>query len=136
MKKVKYVKIILGIPCILAVNKYDLVEELEKEGKELEDYMQKQFLDVFAKKNGFIGAKRISARYFSFWLNFRFNDGYEEILSSLVNEIIKTNTTINPETGEMELRISKMKNNSFVLSNQGSILYDSKQKQKEYSEFK
>ena len=64
MKKVKCVKIILGIPCILAVNKYDLVEELEKEGKELEDYMQKQFLDVFAKKNGFIGVKRISARYF------------------------------------------------------------------------
>ncbi len=53
---------LLDIPCIIAINKFDLVEELEKDGQQLEDYQQEHFLNVFAKKHGFIAARRISTR--------------------------------------------------------------------------
>lgn len=45
------------------MNKFDLVEELEKEGQELQDFQQEKFINYFARKNGFIGAQRISSRY-------------------------------------------------------------------------
>jgi hypothetical protein len=44
------------------VNKYDLVEDYELRGNLLEDFMQQHFLDVYANTNGFISAKRISAK--------------------------------------------------------------------------
>jgi hypothetical protein len=44
------------------VNKYDLVEELEEEGKFLDDYMQQKFIDIYARNNEFISGRRISAK--------------------------------------------------------------------------
>ncbi len=50
------------IPMILVVNKYDLVQQLEEKGQELEDFMTQQYLDEFAEQNGFIAAIRTSAK--------------------------------------------------------------------------
>ena len=39
---------------ILLVNKYDLVQPLEEEGKQLEEFMTQEYLNEFAFSNGFI----------------------------------------------------------------------------------
>jgi GTPase SAR1 family protein len=50
------------IPMILALNKYDLIEEKERNGEQLEDYQVQENLEAFAKETGFIGAVRCSAK--------------------------------------------------------------------------
>nr|ADN96604.1 Rab GTPase 7 [Euplotes octocarinatus] len=51
-----------SIPMVLAVNKYDLIEQQEKEGKAIEETMTQAFLDDFCSKNGFVGCFRTSAK--------------------------------------------------------------------------
>ena len=51
-----------GIPMILVLNKYDLVENFAEEGNQLEEFMTQDFLQSFAEENGFIGAICTSAK--------------------------------------------------------------------------
>lgn len=52
----------LPIPMILVANKYDLIQPLEEQGTDLEEFMTQQYLNDFAAENGFIGAVRTSAK--------------------------------------------------------------------------
>ena len=52
----------LDIPWVLAVNKYDLIEEYVENGNKLDDFMEDEFLEVFWNKYDFIGFKKISAK--------------------------------------------------------------------------
>ena len=51
-----------NIPMILAVNKYDLIEESEKKGEKIEEVMTEEYLEGFAKTHGFSGVFRTSAK--------------------------------------------------------------------------
>ncbi|CAI2374690.1 unnamed protein product [Moneuplotes crassus] len=115
------------LPCMIAANKYDLVEELEKEGQQLEDFQQEKFLNLFAKKHGFIGARRISSRY---------NDGPEELLKTLIDEIIERNSTLNLETGEKEFNPTALETASFRLGpiDKSSIFFQEKKSKIQYRE--
>ncbi|CDW86709.1 ras-related protein rab-32 [Stylonychia lemnae] len=50
------------IPMMLVVNKYDIIQEQEDSGREVEDYMTQEFLENFASDHGFIGVLRTSAK--------------------------------------------------------------------------
>ena len=50
------------IPMILAVNKYDIIEEAENSGQQIEDFQRQESLEQFAMESGFIGAVRVSAK--------------------------------------------------------------------------
>ena len=39
---------------VLLVNKYDLVQPLEDQGQELEEFMTQEYLNNFAFDNGFV----------------------------------------------------------------------------------
>ncbi|CAI2377604.1 unnamed protein product [Moneuplotes crassus] len=105
------------VPCIIAANKFDLVEDLEKAGQALEEFQQEKFLKLFAKKHGFIGAQRISTKY---------NRGPEEILKTLISEIIDRNSERNPITGEMEFKPENLETGSFKIGDgdKNSIFYE------------
>lgn len=47
---------------LLVLNKYDLVENMVKQGYHLEDYMRAEKIQWFAEDLGFIGAQFISAK--------------------------------------------------------------------------
>ena len=68
-----------GIPMLLVLNKYDLVEDMVNEGYELEDYMTFDYLKNFAEENGFIGAVCTSAKT---------NVGVVEAFSALVRNVL------------------------------------------------
>ena len=51
-----------GIPMLLVLNKYDLVEELVETNHELEEFMTFEYLQKFAEDYGFIGAVCTSAK--------------------------------------------------------------------------
>lgn len=82
-----------SIPMVLAVNKYDLIEDYEKSGAEIDDFMTQEFLDEFAEKNGFEKAIRTSAKT-------SFN--VTNVFSSLVHEILKSND-VQKEEDVMEM---------------------------------
>ena len=50
------------IPMVLAMNKYDLLQEQEQEGERLEDFQTQEYVDAFAQEHGFVGAFRVSAK--------------------------------------------------------------------------
>eukprot|EP00347_Sterkiella_histriomuscorum_P001075 403373426 len=50
------------IPMILVVNKYDMIEDIEQRGQELEEHMTEEFLQEFAQEHDFIGVLRTSAK--------------------------------------------------------------------------
>ena len=64
---------------LLALNKYDLVDELVNSGHQLEDFMTSDFLSDFATDNGFIGAVTTSAKT---------GQGVTEAVSTLVRQIL------------------------------------------------
>ena len=47
---------------LLALNKYDLVDELLTSGHQLEDFMTSDFISEFGSDHGFIGAVTTSAK--------------------------------------------------------------------------
>ena len=51
-----------NIPMVLAVNKYDLIEQQELDGSAIEDCKTQSYLDKFSNENGFSGAFRTSAK--------------------------------------------------------------------------
>ena len=69
-----------NIPMVLSVNKYDIIEQQEKDGKHIDEHMTQDYLEDFASENGFAGMYRTSAK-----------PGYNvtNAFSLLVREILK-----------------------------------------------
>lgn len=104
-----------GIPTVLAVNKYDLIKNYEEEGKqELEPFMTDKYIKSFAKKHGFWGSMRVSAKT---------GENVEEIFEMLIDEMVNRNTKKNPMTGLQELDFkSLISGDSMILSEDQSQL--------------
>ena len=68
-----------GIPMLLVLNKYDLVEELVDSNHELEEFMTFDYLQKFAEDYGFIGAVCTSAKS---------GVGVTQAVSALVRQIL------------------------------------------------
>lgn len=47
---------------ILVVNKYDMIEDIEQRGQDVEEHMTEEFLEEFAQEHDFIGVLRTSAK--------------------------------------------------------------------------
>ncbi|CAI2380320.1 unnamed protein product [Moneuplotes crassus] len=91
-----------NIPMVLAVNKYDLIEEDEKVGSIKEENTE-QYLKEFAKKNKFSGVFRTSAKT---------GKNVTATFSKLVYEILKHQAENDEET---TTRDTKVKGESLVI---------------------
>ena len=96
-----------NIPMVLAVNKYDLVEQQELDGKQIDETMTQNYLDDFATGNGFVGAFRTSAKSGSNVTN---------AFSLLVREILKQKADQDAK-GDDSLRYSAVRKHSVQLAN-------------------
>lgn len=116
----------LDVPFILAVNKYDLIQEYETDGQQLDDYMQEEFLSRFAENNGFLNVHSKSNILLSktnLGISVKYNQKIEELIKELIEEIIRLNIVVNPETGEHELKITALGlKSSFTLDISRSIV--------------
>ncbi len=72
------------------------------------------------------------SRQGNFNIIFRYNEGPEEILKTLIDEIIDRNSTKNPETGEIEFKPVALATDSFKIGtmDKSSIAFEEK-KEKE-----
>ena len=64
--------------------------------------MTQEFLDIFAKNNGFVGWFRTSAKD---------DINIDESFQLLVNSILQANIDINQENGEAEINIDNFRGN-------------------------
>ena len=87
------------IPMILAVNKYDLIKGYEDSNKELEPYMTEEYIRKFARKHGFVGCLRTSAKT---------GENVDATFNLLLENIVKKNTHKNPKTGIQEVDFKSM----------------------------
>lgn len=62
--------------------------------------------------------------------NHRYNDGPEELLKTLIDEIIERNSTLNFKTGEKEFNPTALETDSFKIGpiDKSSIFYEEKKK--------
>lgn len=95
-----------NIPMVLAVNKYDLVEQQEMEGKSIDDTMTQTYLEDFSSGNGFSGAFRTSAKS---------GHNVTNAFSLLVREILKQKA--DNEGNEDNSRFSSIRKQSVQLAN-------------------
>ena len=82
-----------GIPMILVLNKFDLVEDLVEQGHQLEEFMTQEYLQEFAEENGFIGAVCTSAKT---------GVGVIEAVSNLVRQILMNELNIQNRCNECQ----------------------------------
>ena len=64
---------------LLVLNKYDLVEELQNTGYQLQDFMTEAYMKNFAEEHGFLGAVTTSAKT---------GQGVTEAVAALVQRIL------------------------------------------------
>ena len=79
---------------VLAVNKYDLIQDYEKNNQPVDKFMSEEYLQKFANENNFIGFKRTSAKT---------GENVNECVQLLIDKLVTESTFKNPKTGINEL---------------------------------